>query len=101
MALYEELGTDRAQLETPSGRVRLWLLTPTVYVSRVTDHMQDEHAELFVDYAEKRLLRIAAKISVFHDWIGMTGYESSCRQRLTSWSLAHLDRYDEVHIAQK
>jgi hypothetical protein len=101
MALFEELGTDRVELDTPSGRVRFWALTPALYVSRVTGHMQDEHAEAFVEYAEERLLRTAGKLSVFHDWMGMTGYESSCRQRLTSWSLAHLDRYDEVHIAQK
>lgn len=101
MALLEELAVDRDEVATPTGTARLWALSPTVYVSSVTGHMVHAHADLFERFAEQRLLRARGKLNVFHDWMGMTGYESRCRQRLTSWSLAHLDDFDEVHLAQR
>lgn len=100
MSLLEERGTSPAELVTERGAVRLWTLSPTVYVTRATGHMEAAHAEVFVRYGEERLVAARGqKLHVFHDWLGMTGYDSVCRQRLTSWSLAHLDTYDEVHLA--
>jgi hypothetical protein len=99
VALFEELGTDARELVTPKGRAQLWTLAPTIYVTRVSGHMDESHAELFESYGLRRIQHAkGAKIRVFHDWYDMTGYESKCRQRLTSWSIRHLDVYAEVHI---
>ncbi len=96
--LFEDMAIDEANLATSQGTARLWALAPTVYVTSVTGHMGDAHAVLFERFAEKRIREAGGKLNVFHDWIGMTGYESRCRQRMTQWSVANLGAYDEVHM---
>lgn len=99
MALFEELGRDLQEVTTGGGTARLWWLTPTIYVTQVSGQMGEKHADLFERFAEERIRNAPGKVNVFHDWLGMTGYESRCRQRLTRWSLEHLDAYGEVHLA--
>ena len=99
MALLEELGTDLRQVTTSRGTARLWTLASTVYVTTVSGHMDLEHASLFEAYGADRVRLSGGGLHVFHDWLTMTGYESECRQRLTRWSVKHLDAYAEVHLA--
>lgn len=99
MSLFEELGTDVCEHVTPKGKAMLWTLAPTVYVTRVSGYMEESHADLFERYGLRRIQEARGqKIRVFHDWYDMAGYDSRCRQRLTAWSLKHLDVYAEVHL---
>lgn len=102
MALMEERGADRRLAETPRGSLLAYTLTPTIYVTIVSGHMETEHADALLAFSEARVRgRRGQKLRVFHDWVEMTGYESQCRQRLTSWAVANLDAFDEMHIAQR
>jgi hypothetical protein len=98
MALLEEQGTDLREARTDRGSARLWVLAPTVYVTSVTGHMEDVHADLFESYGLERIRKAPGKLVVFHDWFDMTGYESRCRTRLTSWSVKRIEHYEEVHL---
>jgi hypothetical protein len=99
MALFRELGTDFQTCETVRGAASMWVLSPSVYVTVVTGHMEDVHADLFERFGAERIAAAPGKLFVFHDWLEMTGYESRCRQRLTAWSAARLRAYAEVHLA--
>ena len=99
MALLEELGTDVQEYATSRGVARFWTLAPNVYVTSVSGHMEEAHAEAFERYGAERLRQSPGKLCVFHDWIGMTGYDSVCRQRMTAWSVPRLSHYAEVHLA--
>jgi hypothetical protein len=99
VSLFEERGTERQEHRTARGTTRVWVLAPTVYVTVASGHMQEEHAEFLEAYGAERIRRSPGKLHVFHDWLEMTGYDSRCRQRLTSWSVARRDAYQEVHLA--
>ena len=102
MALLEESGTDRREVRTERGAGRAFVLSPLVYVTVVSGHMEPPVAELLVSYGNERMRRAAGKkLYVFHDWLDMTGYESSCRQRLTTWSGENRAAVAEVHLAQR
>jgi hypothetical protein len=98
MSLFEEIGTDYREARTERGVARVWVLTPSVYVTETSGHMEEPHADLFERYGSERIARASGKLTVFHDWIDMKSYESICRIRLTRWSLARLDSYAEVHL---
>ena len=99
MPFLEEKGYDVREARTARGAERVWALGPNIYVTRVTGHMEDTHADLFEVYGADRIALAKGPLLVFHDWVEMTGYESRCRTRLTEWSLARLDRFGAVHLA--
>lgn len=100
MALLEEQGFDLKEVTTARGVARLWTLTPTIYVTQVRGHVDEAHAGLFEVYGQRRVDRAQGQtLTVFHDWLEMTGYESVARQRMTSWSMDHLKQFGEVHLA--
>lgn len=101
MYLFEDRAVVRDELVTKTGVARVWALSDTIYVSCITGYVADEHAEFFARFGDDRLRRTHGKLSLFHNWMGMTGYDSRCRQRMTKWSLDRLARFDEVHIAQR
>ncbi len=44
------------------------------------------------------VLEREGRITLFHDWEGMTRYTPSVRTRLTTWAATHRDRIDGLHI---
>lgn len=102
MALMEERGAERRLAETPRGSLLAYTLTPTIYVTIVSGHMETAHADALLAFSEARVRgRRDQKLRVFHDWVEMTGYESQCRQRLTNWAVNNLDAFAEMHLAQR
>ena len=70
-----------------------------VYATELAGHMSTPHVDLFLGYSEERVRQRDGKLFVFHEWSKMTGYDSSCRARITTWTLANIDAYAEVHVA--
>jgi hypothetical protein len=99
MALHEDGATDIRECKTARGTVRVWTLLPTVYVTCMSGHLQDAHAELLEAYGQDRIERAGGQLYVFHDWIEMSGYDATSRQRMTTWSVARRHVYAEVHLA--
>lgn len=100
MALGEDRALDRRSAAQATGSVEVWALSSHIYVTRCAGHMTDPHADLMIEYAEEMKRRSHANgMIVFHDWLRMTGYESGCRKRLTTWSLANVSCYASVHMA--
>ncbi|HEY6878635.1 MAG TPA: hypothetical protein VI299_11485 [Polyangiales bacterium] len=99
VALLQEQGRDFREVLTERGCARLWVLAPDVYVTFATGYMEEPHAVLFESFGADRIKKASGgKLTVFHDWLDMTGYDSRCRARLTSWSIANLDHYDAAHF---
>lgn len=97
--LFEERGTDTAECVTAKGSLRLWMLAPNVYVTVATGHLEQAHAEITRTYGERRIAYAAGKkLCVFHDWIDMTGYDSTCRKELTTWAVQRIGLYQEIHV---
>jgi hypothetical protein len=99
MVLLREKGTHFGERSTESGALRAWVLAPNVFVTQGEGHMTDQHCAFLEDYGEARIRQYDGKLYVFHDWIGLTGYDTKTRLRLTAWSVAHRHVYQEVHLA--
>ncbi len=99
MALLAEQGKDVRSVETPRGKTLVYTLAPCVYVTVVSGHLEEAGAELIVQYGTGRVRAAPGKLHVFHDWIEMTGYESGCRHRLTTWTAAYRDSVADAHLA--
>jgi hypothetical protein len=99
MALRRGEGTEFAEHTNASGTLRAWALAKNVFVTQGEGHMQDDHCAFIEVYGEQRIRRAGGKLYVFHDWLDMTGYDSKTRVRLTLWSVAHRNAYEEVHLA--
>lgn len=99
MVLRREDGTDFRECSTSTGKVRVWTLAKNLYVTQGEGHMQDAHAEFLEVYGTERIRRSGGELYIFHDWMEMTGYDTKTRYRLTKWSVARRDNYEEVHLA--
>jgi hypothetical protein len=67
------------------GSIRLWQVSPKIYVTRVTGHLSVEHARRIINYVEPLFQK--NRVMGFHDWFGMLTYDSASRNELTDWSL--------------
>ena len=99
MVLRREVGTEFAECSTATGTLRAWVLARDVYATQGEGHMTDEHYEFVRAYGEERIRSAGGKLYCFHDWLEMTGYDSSSRVKLTTWSIAHRHAFQEVHLA--
>jgi len=90
---------DPRQARTERGELRIYASSRAAYGTEFTGHLEDRHVDLFLAYSEDRIRLASGKLAVFHDWLEMTGYDSSCRKRITEWTVKNLAHYAEVHVA--
>ena len=90
---------DPKQVRTQKGQLRIYAFDKAVYATEFSGHLEDRHVDLFLSYSEERIRLASGKLTVFHDWLEMTGYDSSCRKRITDWTVKHLSAYAVVHVA--
>jgi hypothetical protein len=74
-------------LTGPRGRIWVWRISPNAYASEVDGHLETAMADLIIAVATP--LYANGPVAGFHNWVAMTGYESTCRTRLTQWVLQH------------
>ena len=88
---------DAVRLEVDRGDIVLWPLAPHIVVTEMRGHMTPAMSQLLMARIDP-LYGKCKKLYSFHNWMGMTGYESSCRVELTSWVLRNKAK-TELHIA--
>lgn len=99
MALGREQGIHFAEHRGISGCICAWTLEKNVFVTQGEGHMKDDHCEFLEIYSATRLSEAAGLVYVFHEWTGLSSYDSPTRMRLTKWSVQHRDAFAEVHLA--
>lgn len=82
----------------PRGGLSMAVLAPRVVDYRVWGHFDMELADRMLELVERELEQVPGRYVAFHDWAGMTGYETRARLRLTAWVLKHRGRFDAIHI---
>jgi hypothetical protein len=101
LALFLERAQNPRERKTERGTFALWTLAPSIYVTRCTGHLEDEHVDLLIAYSTPLVKNAPRPIEVFHEWTEMTGYAPSCRQRITTWALENRKAYARVHVSVK
>ncbi len=80
---------DEAKAEQFDGgrcNALFWQLTPTVITTRVSGHVE-RTALTFYTQRVDRILARGACVSVFHDWRGITTFDSDVREPYRDWAV--------------
>jgi hypothetical protein len=88
---------DAARLTTDRGTFAWWEVAPHVYATCMRGHMTRDMSDLLMSRAGPMYAQVD-KLHGIHDWLTMTGYETSCRTELTAWVLGNKPK-SALHIA--
>lgn len=70
----------------PRGTFYFYQVAPDVIYTQASGHMDHGCAEAFMAFCNRTFDR-GRSTTLFHDWSGMTGYDSDARATLTRWSI--------------
>jgi hypothetical protein len=84
-------------LSTARGTLTIWPAPPSVLRTTFDGVMDTELMDALLSIGEA-ILREHGGLHVFHDWSGMTGYDSQSRIAITNWGLARLKQMRSVHV---
>lgn len=87
---------DAARLTTDRGSFAWWEVAPHIYATSMRGHMTRNMADLLMARADPMYAQVD-KLHGIHDWLLMTGYETSCRTELTAWVLRNKPK-SALHI---
>lgn len=99
MVLFLERAQNLKEKKTLKGTFTVWTLAPTIYVTRCSGHLEDAHVDLLISYSLPLVKAAPFPIDVFHEWTEMTGYDPSCRRRITTWALENKEHFGRVHVS--
>lgn len=94
---FQRQGTALEPLETERAASLLYRLKGNIIVSRGRGYVDAPHIQHLIEYCDA-VLREVQSIIVFHDWFGVTGYESRTRQVMTPWAISTRARHTAIHI---
>jgi hypothetical protein len=88
---------EASTFETPRGRLTVASPAPGVLQTIATGHVDVAMADRIIAAGE-RVLAESKPLFGFHDWEGLTGYETECRKRLTEWGMRIRADVGAVHV---
>ncbi|HEX5660378.1 MAG TPA: hypothetical protein VFX59_24450 [Polyangiales bacterium] len=88
--------SDAARVTTDRGTFAWWQVAPHVYATCMRGHMTRDMSDLLIARADPMYGQVALLHGI-HDWLMMTGYETSCRTELTAWVLRNKPK-SALHI---
>lgn len=76
------------------AEVHLWRPARGLLVTRLKGQAKAGCLAFYTGRAEREMA--LGRLTVFHDWTQMTGYEPAARDELKRWGRAHNDDFDHV-----
>ncbi len=83
--------------QSPLGVTRIWSPAPTMMVTQVVGSLSTE-AAVAMSAELRRLVMVDGRHIGFHDWEGMTDYETASRVELTAAVRETISVVDGVHF---
>lgn len=80
---------------SPTGEALLWRVAPRLLATRISGQVDLAFLQFYFSHAEREM--VGGKLTVFHDWSAMTGYEPAARDRLKQWGRQHNADFVAVH----
>lgn len=74
------------------------ILTPQLVRSRMEGQLDITLAQAFIDGLTALIGYGETELRAFHDWEGVTDYDSDARLLLAPWSKEHRDKFAAVHL---
>lgn len=85
-----------AEVHRAAGcEVALWNPAPRVLVTSLKGHADLAALRFYTGRAEREMA--LGRLTVFHDWTGLTTYDPAVRDELRRWGKQHNDAFDLVH----
>jgi hypothetical protein len=87
---------DAARVTTDRGTFAWWEVAPHVYATCMRGHMTRDMSDLLMARADPMYAQVD-KLHGIHDWLMMSGYDTTCRTELTAWVLRNKPK-SALHI---
>ncbi len=84
----------------PRGTFYLYQVAPYVVYTQAVGHMDHGCAEAFMAFVNRTFDR-GRTTTLFHDWSGITGYDSDARATLTRWTIERRSVIGSVSVLVK
>lgn len=98
MSIFDILPASRAQVvRSPTGSIHIWRPARGLFVTHIEGVMKLDGA-LAVETNMRRVAAEDGRFRAFHDWAGMTDYETEGRLRLTRAVLDVRKSVEESHL---
>lgn len=68
--------------------VRLYRPSSSIFATHVTGHLSAAGGRAIAEFGSA-IFAHGISITMFHEWLGMTSYDSEARTHLTKWVLTH------------
>jgi Fe2+ transport system protein FeoA len=70
--------------------------SPNIVLTRVTHHATAGMVDCYLRALEPQLEH--GPVEIFHDWAGVTGYDTEARRRMTAWGSTRGQAITHVHL---
>lgn len=97
MTAYREVAPGIDAWSTEKGEIRIWSPGPGIAASRVRGVVDRRLLPHFMEPIT-RILATGHRFMAFHDWEGLTGYDSDTRLRLTAWGVRFARQIEKITI---
>lgn len=94
-------GVQVDQLETDGGRILVHRVRRGLLRSTVEGHIDLDILEVLTRTRDAESQICPNGVAYFHDWTGVSGYDSAVRAEATRYMLAIPRPYTEVHIVTR
>lgn len=74
---------------------QLWRPAPCILVTKIRGHASAAALRFYTDHAEHEMRH--GRLTVFHDWFDLTGYDAEARDEIRRWGKRHNDDFIGVH----
>ncbi|NUQ78913.1 MAG: hypothetical protein HUU21_35760 [Polyangiaceae bacterium] len=97
MTVYREVAPGIDEWSSEKGQLRIWSPGRGMVATRVRGFVD---RRLIVHFMEPitRILTTGHRFTAFHDWEGITGYESDVRLRIAAWGARFVRQIDKITV---
>lgn len=97
MTTYRQVAPGIEEWNTDMAELRLWSPGPGIAASRLRGVLDRRIVPHFTEPITK-ILATGHRFRAFHDWEGLTGYDTEARMRMAAWAVRYLRQIERIHI---
>ena len=97
MANYRQVAPGIDEWKTENAEIRVWSPGPGLVATRLRGVADRQIVPHFIEPIT-RVLATGHRFKAFHDWEGLTGYDTEARVRIATWGVRFVRQIERIHI---
>lgn len=97
MSTYRQVAPGIDEWSTDTASIRVWSPGPGMVATRLRGVADRRILPHFIEPVT-RILATGHRFKAYHDWEGLTGYDSEVRTRIATWSVKFVRQIERIHI---